>query len=225
MFEVCVWSFGPGALKQKLNVQHYQDKILVKDLLTAVSQSLGVDDDNVQFFAIFEGSLLNPLRKLDENYELHLPSEKSLSIQKWSFDLQKEKRALKSDMAALKLFRCQVLFDIQAERLQPSEHEIETLEDSFVAEQQAMKIIYSLKDYGTTVINNCQVISELALPQLSLAKREYVTLLIDRNGITVRTNRKLAFQILFYKNTGCPRVLFCIKTTETNQHFNTNIYS
>jgi hypothetical protein len=190
MCEVCVWSFAPGPL-QRLNVQHYEDKILVKALLTAVAQALGIQKDNIQFFAIFEGSLLNPLRKLDENYELHLPCQKSLSIQKWSFDMEKEKISLKSDMAALKLLRYQALSNIQEGRLKPNQEEIETLEgfSSFMVEHQVINIIYSLKDYGAVIIENCQLITELTLPEVSLAKREYITLQLDLKGLTLRTSK------------------------------------
>ena len=195
MYEVCVQSFAPGPL-QKLNVQHYQDKILIKDLLTAVAQALGINEDNVQFFSIFEGLPLNPLRKFEENYELHLPCQKSLSIQKWSFDVEKEKKSLKSDMAAIKLLRYQALSDIREGRLKPSQEELEKIEDfsAFMVEHHVIGIIHSLKNYGAVTVDNCRVITELTLPQVSLTKREYITLQLDLKGLSLRTSK---FQNIF----------------------------
>ena len=190
MYEVFVCSFAPGPL-QKLNVQHYQDKILIKDLLTAVAQALGINKDNIHFFAIFEGSLLNPLRKFNENDELHLPFQKPLSIQKWSFDMEKEKKNLKSDTAALKLLRFQALSDIRQGRLKPSAEEMEKIEgfNSFMVEHQVIGIIHSLMDYGAVIIENCRVITELTLDEVCLAKREYITLQLDLKGLTIRTSK------------------------------------
>lgn len=185
---VCVWTFLPEPLR-KINVQHYQDKILVRDLLTAVAQTLGIFKENIQYFAIFEGSLLNPSEKLDESDILDLPCKKLHSMQKWSFDIYGEKRALKTDMAALKLVRWQALSDIQEGRLKPSPDQIEKLDEvgSFVVENQLMSIIYSVQDYGAVIIEHCQVISELTIPQLCLARREYVKIQLDLKGLTLVT--------------------------------------
>lgn len=190
MYEVSVWSFAPEPL-QRLNVQHYQNTILVKNLLTAVAQVLCINKDSIQFFAIFEGPLLCPLRKLGENYMLRLPCQKSLSIQKWSFDVEKEKNSLNSDMVALKMLRFQVLREIQEGRLRPSQEEIEKLEDcnSFMVEHRVMSIIYSFKDYGAVTIENCEVITELTLAQVNLAKRECITLQLDLKGLTLITSK------------------------------------
>ena len=199
MYEVCVCSFAPWPL-QKLNVQNYHDKILIKDLLTAVAEALGISRDNTQFFAIFEGSLLNPLKKFHENDELHLPFEKPLSIQKWSFDVEKEKKNLKFDTAALKLLRCQALSDIREGRLKPSQEEIEKIDDfgSFMVEHQVIGIIHALIDYGAVIIENCRVITELTLDQVSLRKGEYITLKLDLKGLTLRTSKFLKVSVIMH---------------------------
>lgn len=191
MYEVSVWSFAPEPLRRRLKVQHYQDTILVKNLLTAVAQALCINKDSIQFFAIFEGLLLCPLRKLGENYMLRLPCHKSLSIQKWSFDVEKEKISLKSDMAALKLLRCQVLCEIQEGKLKPSQEEREKLEEcnSFIIEHQFMSIIHSFKDYGAVTIENCEVITEITLARVNLAKRKCIALQLDLKGLSVITSK------------------------------------
>lgn len=190
LYDVCVWSFAPEPLR-RLNVQHYQDTILVKNLRTAVAQALCINKSSIQFFAIFEGPLLCPLRKLDENSMLHLPCHESLSIQKWSFDVEKEKNSLNSDMVALKMLRCQVLCEIQEGKLKLSQEEIKKLEDcnSFMVERQVMNIIHSFKDYGVVTIENCEVITELTLSQVDLAKRECITLQLDLRGLTLITSK------------------------------------
>ena len=189
--EVCVWSFSKEKTATVVKVQHYAEKIHVKDLLTAVTRALLIQEDNIKLFAIFEGPLLYPLRKLDENYELYLPFEKSLSIQKWSFDVEMEKKAVKSDMAALQLLRFQALSDIQAARLHPSGEEMEKLQDcsddSFRVDHQFMGIIYSLKDYGSVTTENCEVLTEMAMPGIRLAKSECVTLQTGLKALTVKT--------------------------------------
>lgn len=194
--EVCVWSFSTGSLeKAAVKVRNYKDKILVKDLLTAVARELRIHQDNTELFAIFEGPLLNPFRKLEGNNELHLSYQKTLSIQKWSFDVEKERRAVKSDEAALKLLRHQALSEIQAGRMNPSHEDMEKLEDfsnnAFIVDRQFMNVIYSLKDYGSVFVENCEVITELTLhPQVSIGKGETVTLQTNLKGLTVKTGKQ-----------------------------------
>lgn len=198
-YSVSVWTFPTGS-DSAVQVHHNHHKILARDLLNIVTEALGIRESNVRLFALFEG-LANPVKKLGENEEIHLPYQDVLSIQKWCFDVEEEKKAVKSDMGTLKLLRLQAMSAINDGRLKPNNEEMERLieysRSSFPVDKQYMNIIHSMVNYGAVFLDNCTVITDLSLPRVVFVKGAKISVKLDKQGLLVNSGREKSMLVLF----------------------------
>jgi hypothetical protein len=186
---ICVWTFPEGSTPA-VRVLVEEGKIRADNLIRIAAKTLGIFECNIQFFSLFKG-IEHPIRKYGNNEMIYLPCKDIISIQRWSFDVPREKKLLKTDAGANRLFALQCKADIKAGRIKSKPEDIPILQEylnpDFPCEKQFVEKCQSLFGYGSVHFTSCTVQSDLSVKQLKLKEGASLTLTANSKGLYFKT--------------------------------------
>ena len=186
---ICVWTMPEGSVPA-VRVAVDRGKILAGDLLAIVAETLEIHNSSREFFALFR-DIEYPTKKYGHDEMLYLPCRDIISIQRWSFDLTREKKVLTTDAGAHRLLWLQCMEDVRCGRLKPKAEHAPLLEEysnpAFPCEKQYVDVCRSLDGYGNVYFPGCTVQSDLSVKELKVKEGTKVNLVAGRRGIVYRT--------------------------------------
>ena len=108
--KICVWTFPEGS-QPVVRVGVEDGKILCNDLLKIAARALDIFECNSHFFGLFRG-IEKPTKKYGLDEYIYLPCKDIISIQRWSFDINRERIQLCTDAGAMHLLciQCNCIF-------------------------------------------------------------------------------------------------------------------
>ena len=208
--KICVWTYPEGS-QPAVRVQVDKGKILAEDLLAIVGKTLEIHESSLQFFALFRG-IEHPTKKYGNNEMLYLPCGDVISIQRWSFDLEREKKLLKTDAGALRLLCIQCMEDVKTGRIKTKAEHLPLLEEysnpTFPCEKQYVEVCQTLHGYGHVYFSSCVVQSDLSVKELKLKQGTKVMLVTSRRGIVFKTGECGMGLSNAFLSTGSPSLVY-----------------
>lgn len=201
---ICVWTFPEGSTPA-VRVLVEEGKIKADNLIRIAAKTLGIFESNLQFFGLFKG-IERPLRKYGNNEMIYLPCKDIISIQKWSFDVAREKKLIKTDAGANRLFALQCKADLKAGWIKPKPEDIPVLQEylnpEFLCEKQFVEKCQTLYGYASVNFTNCTVQNDLSVKELKLSEGSSLTLIANPRGLifktgTLLTNLNLKDSLIF----------------------------
>ncbi|XP_032223032.2 uncharacterized protein LOC116604582 [Nematostella vectensis] len=192
---ICVWTFPEGSTPA-VRVSVDDRKIRADDLLHISGNALGVLECNLQFFGLFKG-IEHPIRKYGNNEMIYLPCNDIISFQRWSFDITREKKLLKTDAGALHVLAVQCKDDIKKGRIKPKPHDVpllqEYLDPAFPCEKQFIEHCQNLYGYASVHIPKCVVQSDLSVKDLKLSEGSNILVIANPRGLIYKTEKLVFF--------------------------------
>lgn len=189
--KISVWTL-PEESQPAVRVQVDGGRILAEDLLQIVGRTLEIRASSLQLFGLFRG-IENPTKKYGNNEMIYLPCRYVISIQKWSFDIAKEQKLLKTDAGAMRLICIQCIEDIRSGRLKPKPEHIPLMEEyrnpAFPCDKQYVELCHKMFGYGYVVLNNCTVQNDLKVKDVRLREGMKVDLILNRRGLMIKSRK------------------------------------
>lgn len=189
--KICVWTFPEGS-QPAVRVEVDNGKILCADLLKIVVRALEIYECNMHCFALLRG-IEKPTRKYGLDEYIYLPCNDIISIQRWSFDIKREKTRLGTDAGALHLLYLQSKADIQAGRIKVRPEAVALLEEysepEFLCEKQFVELCQSMYGYATVRITNCKILNDLKMKEMKLEEGCNATLILSKRGCVFKSGK------------------------------------
>ena len=189
--KISVWTLPEGS-QPAVRVQVDGGRILAEDLLQIVGRTLEIRASSLQLFGLFRG-IENPTKKYGNNEMIYLPCRYVISIQKWSFDIAREQKLLKTDAGAMRLICIQCIEDIRSARLKPKPEHIPLMEEyrnpAFPCDKQYVELCQKMFGYGYVVLNNCTVRNDLKVKDVRLREGMKVDLIANRRGLMIKSRK------------------------------------
>ncbi|XP_077986399.1 uncharacterized protein LOC144440846 isoform X2 [Glandiceps talaboti] len=165
-------------------------------LLKKAAAQLGIKSCSLKYIALFDG-LENPTRKY-KDIDIVDVNTKDVSIQKWCFDVQVEKKdIMKNDEAAMKLFFLQAKADIKNGKLKPTEEQKAKLEENcdpeFAVPLQYIYLCQTLEDYTSAVIKNCTIHKDFRAKAIAVSEGTPAVVAATRQGLRLHVANTTCF--------------------------------
>lgn len=188
--KICVWTFPEGT-QPAVRVEVDGGKIKAEDLLEITGKTLGINANSLQFFGLFRG-IENPTKKYGNNEFIYLPCRYVISIQKWSFDVPREQKHLKTDAGAMHLICLQCIEDIRCGRLKPKPDHIPLLKEyrnpAFPCDKQYVELCQKMFGYGYVFLHDCTIQNDVKMKEVSLTQGMQVNLIANRRGLMIKSS-------------------------------------
>lgn len=188
--KICVWTFPEGT-QPAVRVQVDGGRIRAEDLLEIVGKTLEIRVSSLPFFGLFRG-IENPTKKYGNNEIIYLPCRYVISIQKWSFDVPREQKFLKTDAGAMRLICIQCIEDIRSGKLKPKPEQIPLMEEyrnpAFPCDKQYVELCQKMFGYGYVFLSECTVQSDLKVKDVQLREGMKVELVANRRGLMFKSS-------------------------------------
>ncbi|CAH3045428.1 unnamed protein product [Pocillopora meandrina] len=193
--KICVWTFPEGT-QPAVRVEVDGGKIKAEDLLEIAGKTLGINANSLQFFGLFRG-IENPTKKYGNNEFIYLPCRYVISIQKWSFDVPREQKHLKTDAGAMHLICLQCIEDIRCSRLKPKPDHIPLLKEyrnpAFPCDKQYVELCQKMFGYGYVFLLDCTIQNDVKMKEVSLTQGMQVNLIANRRGLMIKSKKSAFF--------------------------------
>ncbi|KAK3696736.1 hypothetical protein QZH41_013091, partial [Actinostola sp. cb2023] len=135
----------------------------------------------------------HPLKKYGNNEVIYLPCKDILSIQRWSFDIPREKKLLRTDAGANRVYALQCKADIKAGRIKPMPEDIpqlhEYLNPAFPSDKQFIEKCQTLVGYGSIHFPDCVVQSDVSVKELTLKEGTDLLLVASPRELMFKTEK------------------------------------
>lgn len=191
--KICVWTLPEGT-QPAIRVQVDGGRIRAEDLLEIVGKTLEIRASSLQFFGLFRG-LETPTKKYGNDEIIYLPCRYVISIQKWSFDVPREQKCLKTDAGAMRLLSIQCAEDIRSGRLKPKPEHIPLIQEyrnpAFPCDKQYVELCQKMMGYGQVHLYDCTVQNELKVKEARLSEGMKVDLVAYRRGLMFKAGEYL----------------------------------
>lgn len=192
---ICVWTYPEGSTPA-VRVLVEEGKIRGEHLLRIAAKTLNIFECNLQFFGLFKG-IERPTKKYGNNEMIYLPCKDIISIQRWSFDVPREKKLLKTDAGALHVLAVQCKSDLKAGRIKPKPEDIPILQEyanpKFPSDKQFVEKCQTLLGYASIHFTDCTVQSDISVKDLSLEEGTDLDVVANPRGITFKTGKTFSF--------------------------------
>lgn len=189
--KICVWTLPEGS-QPAVRVQVESGKIRAEDLLEIVGKTLEIHISNLQFFGLFRG-IENPTKKYGNNELIFLPCRSVISFQKWSFDIPREQKYLKTDAGAMRLISVHCVEDIRSGRIKPKPEHIPLIEEYrnpvFPCDKQYVELCQKMFGYGYVYLYDCTVKNDLKVKDVRLNEGMKVDLIANRRGLMLKSGK------------------------------------
>ena len=124
-------------------------------------------------FLDFSRGIKNPTKKYGNNEIIYLPRTRSvISFQKWSFDIPREQKYLKTDVGALRLISIHCVEDIRSGRIKPRPEHLALIEEyrspDFPCDKQYVELCQKMFGYGYVYLDDCTVKIDLMVKDVRL---------------------------------------------------------
>lgn len=186
---ICVWIFPEGS-SPAVRVLVEDGKIRGENLLRIAAETLKIYECNLQFFGLFKG-IERPTKKYGNNEMIYLPCKDIISMQRWSFDIPREKKFFKTDAGALHVLAVKCKADIKAGRIKPKPEDIPILQEyvnpKFPSDKQFVEKCQTLLGYGSIHFTDCVVQSDVSVKELALTEGTDLDLVANPRGLTFKT--------------------------------------
>ena len=187
--KICVWTLPQGS-PPAVRVETTAGRIVASRLLEVTCETLGIHKNSRSFFGLFKG-LDPPIKKFGEEEVIYTPCQNMISVLKWSFDPIAEARAIKTDMASIRLLALQVNADIAAGRFCPNneakEHLEQLLEPRFPCYKQYVDLARSISSYGTVVVQDVKLLKNVRLKTLTIRKGNKIDIACESKRMIIIT--------------------------------------
>lgn len=191
--KICVWTFPEGT-QPAVRVQVEGGKIKAEDLLEIAGKTLEINANSLPFFGLFRG-IENPTKKYGNNEMIYLPCRYVISIQRWSFDVPREQKYLKTDAGAMRLLCVQCVEDIRAGRLKPKPEHIPLMKEyrnpAFPCDKQYVELCQTMYGYGYVFLNDCTVQNDVKVKDVRLTTGMKVDLIANRRGLMIKSSKSM----------------------------------
>ena len=191
--KICVWTLPQGS-PPAVRVEVTLGKITASRLLEIVCDTLGIQRNSRPFFGIFKG-LDPPIKKFGEEEVIYTPCQSVISILKWSFDPVEEARAIKTDMASIRLLALQIKADIAAGRFSPNseekEHLGQLLEPKFPCYKQYVEFARSVTSYGKIVVQDVRLLKNIRLKTQTIKRGNKIDIACESKKMIIITGNKV----------------------------------
>nr|XP_054769715.1 uncharacterized protein LOC129277583 [Lytechinus pictus] len=171
------------------------DTVSADQLLKKVAKALDMKMVGMKNFGIFEG-LHTPIKKFKCSDKVKT-SSKGLSLQKWCFDLRKEKKEIVKDPVALYLTCLQARSQIMQGILTPTPEQMAKLEDhnepAFLDSTSYLSVCHCMEDYMTAYIKHCELKIELCIGSLKLPVGAVFSIRANKRGMRLQAEHKEYF--------------------------------
>ena len=189
--KICVWTLPQGS-SPAVRVEVAHGRIAASRLMQIVFDTLGVQERSRPFFGLFKG-LDPPVKKFGEEEVIYTPCQSIISLLKWSFDPLEEARAIKTDVASIRLLALQVRADITAERFLPTAEEKEQLErllePKFPCYKQYVDFARSIASYGAVVVKDVRLMKNVRLRTQILRKGNKLDIACNSTKMIIITGK------------------------------------
>eukprot|EP00794_Sanderia_malayensis_P007179 gene7179-7985_t len=190
--KICVWTLPEGS-PPAVRVEVTTGKITTKALIGVVFKTLDICESSRKFFGLFRG--LDPPQKVYGDDEIiYLPCKSVISLQKWSFDPVEEAKAIKTDIASIRLLALQINADVRSRRLLPTleqQQELaEYLDPEFPCYKQYVENARQIDGYGSIAIKDVKLVSNLKLKEEVVKKGHLVDIVCSERKLVVITDKK-----------------------------------
>ena len=193
--KICVWTFPEGS-QPAVRVHVEGGRIRADDLLKVVGDTLEINEKNLQFFGLFRG-IETPTRKYGSNEIIYLPCRDVISIQRWSFDIKKEQRYLKTDAGAMRLLSIQCVEEVKSGKLKPKRQHLPLMEEyknpAFPCHKQYVELCQTMPTYGFVFLGDCTIHNNLSEKDVRLTEGQTVDLIASRRGLMLKTGMNNAY--------------------------------
>ncbi|XP_029188018.2 uncharacterized protein LOC114955353 [Acropora millepora] len=193
--KLCVWTLPEGS-QPAIRVQVEAGKICTQDLLEIVGKTLEIHASNLQFFGLFRG-IENPTKKYGNNEMIYLPCRSVISFQKWSIDIPREQKYLKTDAGALRLIAIHCVEDIRSGRIKPRPEHLALIEEyrspDFPCDKQYVELCQKMFGYGYVYLYDCTVKNDLKVKDVRLNEGMKVNLIANRRGLMLKSDTTAFF--------------------------------
>lgn len=191
--KICVWTFPEGT-QPAVRVQVEGGKIKAEDLLEIAGKTLEINANSLPFFGLFRG-IENPTKKYGNNEMIYLPCRYVISIQRWSFEIPREQKYLKTDAGAMRLLCVQCVEDIRAGRLKPKPEHIPLMKEyrnpAFPCDKQYVELCQTMYGYGYVFLNDCTVQNDVKVKDVRLTTGMKVDLIANRRGLMIKSSKSM----------------------------------
>lgn len=187
--KICVWTLPEGT-QPAVRVHVDGGRIRAEDLLEIAGKALEIGANSLQFFGLFRG-IENPTKKYGNNEIIYLPCRHVISIQKWSIDVPREQKYLKTDAGAMRLICLQCIEDIRAGRLKPKPEHKPLMEEyrnpAFPCDKQFVELCQQMFGYGYVFLYDCTVKNDVKVKDVRLSEGMAVDLIANRRGMMLKS--------------------------------------
>lgn len=188
---VCVWTLPSGS-KPVVRVEVEDAKIITSRLFDIVCDTLQIFGRSRRFFGLFRGVSF-PTKKYGNDETIYLPCKVPVSIQKWSFDVKSEIRVIRTDPEAYRLLGLQVVADIELERFDATNEEIEELNEirdsGFFSFKQFVDSARKLDGYSNMTIQDVEVVRKIKLVTNVLSKGTKINVICGPRKMTLVSSK------------------------------------
>lgn len=193
--KIAVWTLPQGS-SPAIRVEVSGGRIIASRLLEIAFDTLGIQERSRPFFALFK-DLDPPTKKFGEDEIIYVPYKSVISLQKWSFDPIDEAKAIKTDVASIRLLALQINADINSGRLPLTAEEKvrmdELMDPEFPCYKQYVEFARSVESYGSVVIKDVKLVSNIRLKTQTIKKGHKIDIVCNNRKMIIITGRSLEF--------------------------------
>ena len=193
--KIAVWTLPQGS-SPAVRVEVSGGRIIANRLLEITFDTLGIQGRSRPFFGLFK-DLDPPTKKFGDDEIIYVPCKSVISLQKWSFDPIDEAKAIKTDVASIRLLALQIKADVNAGRLLLTTEEKDRMDElvdpEFPCYKQYVEFARGVELYGSVVIKDVKLVSNIRLKTQTIKKGHKIDIVCNNKKMIIMTGRSLKF--------------------------------
>lgn len=162
-----------------------------KQVKEAVAKRLELKSSSLQLFGLFLGPLGSPRRVLEDDETI--PVGASLTLQRWSFDVEQESRLVRHDDAAIRLLYTEARFYLDQGKIEPNDtqrHDLESLSDPmFPTERQFLELVQTIPGYTSYMAPGCILQGDIVSNDAQIPSGTVVSCSADLHGLSLQAGK------------------------------------